>query len=136
MKDIIDLLGRLFIAALFLFLALDKSVDKTATLHLMDKYGFTWNPGFLYHAALFALGIGALLVAFGYRVGIGTILICIYWLPYTFAVYDFWNTNAAKAHYDQMLFMRNIAIVGGLFILSANGAGRYSIKRLLATTRV
>ncbi|NJN33053.1 MAG: DoxX family protein, partial [Saprospiraceae bacterium] len=33
-------------------------------------------------------------------------------------------------------FMKNIAIVGGLLIVVVNGSGRYSIKRLFATTKV
>lgn len=136
MKDIIDLFGRLLLASLFFYMAIDKSTDKTDTLQLMADYGFTWNPSFLYHAAIFALGFGATLVAIGYRVGIGTILICIYWLPYTFAVYNFWKADATNAYFEQVMFLKNVGLIGGLLILSANGAGKYSVKRLLATTIV
>lgn len=136
MKDILDLVGRLFLASVFVYLAIDKSTDKTFTLKLMADYGFTWNPEFLYHAAIAALSLGAILIAIGYRVGIGTLLICIYWLPYTFAVYQFWETDPEHSYFEQIMFIKNIAIAGGLMILSANGAGKYSVKRLLATTRV
>jgi uncharacterized membrane protein YphA (DoxX/SURF4 family) len=34
------------------------------------------------------------------------------------------------------MFLKNMAVMGGLFVLSANGAGKYSVKRLLATTIV
>ncbi len=136
MKDIMDLLGRLLLASIFIFLAIDKSGDKADTLQLMANYGFTWQPGFLYHATIFALAFGAVLLAIGYRVGIGTILICIYWIPYTFAVYNFWQADASNAYFEKIMFLKNLGIVGGLLILSANGAGKYSIKRLLATTRV
>lgn len=136
MKDLFDLMGRLMLAAIFLFLAIDKSTDKTDTLKLMADYGFSWKPEFLYHASIFALTLGAILVGIGYRVGIGTVLICIYWLPYTFAVYNFWQSDSAHSYFEQTMFMKNIAIVGGLLVLTANGAGKYSIKRLLATTIV
>jgi putative oxidoreductase len=136
MKDIVDLIGRLLLSSIFFYLAFDKSNDKSDTLALMANYGFTWQPQFLYHAAIFALAFGALLVAIGYRVGIGTFLICIYWIPYTFAVYTFWKSNSNNAYFEQMMFLKNFALIGGLFILTANGAGKYSIKRLLATTRV
>ncbi len=136
MKDIMDLLGRLMLAAIFLFLAIDKSTDKADTLQLMADYGFTWHPEFLYLAAIFALGFGAFLVGIGYRVGIATFLIGIYWLPYTFAVYKFWQADPAHAYFEKMMFLKNIALIGGLLILTANGAGKYSVKRLLATTIV
>ena len=32
--------------------------------------------------------------------------------------------------------MKNLAVIGGLLIVMVNGSGRYSIKRLLATTHV
>lgn len=136
MKDFLDLIGRLLIAAVFFYLAIDKSTDKSDTLKLMEYYGFTWKPYFLYHAAIFVLALGAFLVAIGYRVGIGTLLICVYWIPYTFAVYNFWKADPQHAYFEQIMFIKNLAIMGGLFILTANGAGKYSIKRLLATTRV
>ncbi len=136
MKDILDLAGRLFLASVFVYLAVDKSTDKTFTMKLMADYGFTWNPEFLYHAAIVALSLGATLIAIGYRVGIGSLLICIYWIPYTFAVYQFWDSDPENAYFQQIMFIKNIAIAGGLMILSANGAGKYSVKRLLATTRV
>ncbi|MFZ4542603.1 MAG: DoxX family protein [Saprospiraceae bacterium] len=136
MKDILDLIGRLFLASVFIYLAIDKSTDKTFTLKLMSEYGFTWKPEFLYHASIVALTIGATLVGIGYRVGIGTLLICVYWLPYTFAVYQFWKYDSENAYFDQIMFLKNISVMGGLMILSANGAGKYSIKRLLATTKV
>ena len=136
MKDILDLLGRIFIASVFIYLSIDKSTDKTFTMKLMADYGFTWNPEFLYHAAIAVVSLGAILIAIGYRVGVGTFLICIYWLPYTFAVYQFWETDPEHSYFEQIMFIKNIAIVGGMLILSANGAGKYSVKRLLATTRV
>ena len=34
------------------------------------------------------------------------------------------------------LHAKNIAIIGGLLMLAGKGSGRYSIKKLLATTRV
>jgi len=35
-----------------------------------------------------------------------------------------------------IMFMKNIAIMGGLLMIIVNGSGRYSIKRLLATLKV
>lgn len=136
MKDIIDLLGRLMLASIFFYLVADKSTDKADTLELMQLYGFTWKPEFLYHATLFALGLGATLIAVGYRAGFGTILICLYWIPYTIAVYNFWEADPTHRNFELVMFSKNLAILGGLLILSAHGAGKYSIKRLLATTRV
>jgi putative oxidoreductase len=136
MKDLIDLIGRICLASVFIFEAIDTSYYTTLTKKLMESYGFTWQMNFLYWAAIWALAIGSILVAVGYRVGLGAFLILLYWLPYTFSVYSFWMADAGHQHSEAAMFTRNIAIAGGLLLLYANGAGKYSIKRLLATTRV
>jgi putative oxidoreductase len=136
MKDIIDLLGRLFLAAVFFFEGIDTTISRTHTYKIMTFYGFTWQQDFLYQSAIFVLLLGATLIALGYRVGLGTILVLCFWIPVTFTVYSFWTADAAHRDYELMMFIKNLSIMGGLLILAAHGAGKYSIKRLLATTRV
>jgi putative oxidoreductase len=60
----------------------------------------------------------------------------MYWAPVTFIVHDFWNYPKDELREQSILFMKNIAIMGGLLMLAGKGSGRYSIKKLLATTRV
>ncbi len=136
MKDIIDLVGRLWLSAIFFFEAIDTSTSRKVTYDLMSKYGFTWQQDFLYNATIFALVLGAILITIGYRTGLGATLILIYWLPVTFVVYSFWTAGDTHRNFEMMMFMKNLGIAGGLLVLGANGAGKYSIKRLLATTRI
>jgi putative oxidoreductase len=50
---------------------------------------------------------------------------------------DFWNfSTQIELRLKSITFMKNMAIIGGLLMLIGKGSGRYSIKRLLATTRV
>ena len=37
---------------------------------------------------------------------------------------------------DKMVAMKNAAILGGLFLLLSNGSSRFSVKKLLSTTKV
>ncbi len=136
MKDILDLMGRLFLAALFFFEAVDTSTSRRLTYQLMNHYGFTWQQDFLYNAAISTLVLGAILIAIGYRVGLGTILVLCFWLPVTLFAYSFWMADEAHRNAEMVVFLKHLGVIGGLLILSANGAGKYSVKRLLATTRV
>lgn len=136
MKDLLDLLGRMFLSAVFFFEGVDTSTSRTLTYQLMNRYGFTWQQDFLYNSAIFALILGAFLILVGYRVGIGTILVLAFWIPVTFTAYSFWMASPEHRNFEMMMFLKNIAIMGGLLVLSANGAGKYSVKRLLATTIV
>ena len=77
------------------------------------------------------------MVLLGYRATLGGIMLLMYWVPVTFIMYDFWNyDNRSEFREQSILFMKNVAIIGGLLMLVGKGSGRYSIKRLLATTRV
>lgn len=77
------------------------------------------------------------MVLIGYRTTLGAILLLIYWVPVTLIVHDFWNTHTnLELRQESIMFMKNFAIIGGLLMLIGKGGGRYSIRRLFATTRV
>lgn len=136
MRDVTDLIGRIFLATIFIFEAVDSTIYFEKTKQVMTLHGLTWNQDFLLYGAIFLLITGGLLVLFGYRSTLGTILLLMYWVPVTFIVHDFWNFPKEELREQSILFMKNIAIIGGLLMLAGKGSGRYSIKKLLATTRV
>ncbi len=136
MKDIIDLLGRILIAFIFLFEAYDSIAFFKATKEKMIDYGITWQTEPLLIAGIFLLILGGILVLIGYRSGFGATLLLLYWIPITFIVHAWWKETGDLKRVESMDFMKNMAIVGGLLIIIVNGSGRYSIKRLFATTKV
>lgn len=136
MRDITDLIGRIFLSAIFLFEAVDSTLYFEKTKQTMSVYGLHWNQDMLLYGAILFLVMGGLMVLLGYRSTLGAILLLIYWVPVTFLVHDFWMYPKEELRIQSILFMKNIAIIGGLLMLVGKGSGRYSIKRLLATTRV
>ncbi|MCF8239163.1 MAG: DoxX family protein [Saprospiraceae bacterium] len=136
MKSIIDLIGRVFLSVIFLFEAYDSWRYWDETQRQMAESGLTWQPDLLLTCGIFALLLGGILLLIGYRTTFGTILLLLYWVPVTLIVHDFWNHPAPELRLQSILFMKNLAVTGGLLIVLVNGSGRYSIKRLLATTRV
>lgn len=136
MKDVADLLGRLFIGFIFLYEALDSIMHFQHNKDTMITYGITWRPGFILALTIGALLIGSLLVLIGYNTKIGATLLMLYWIPFTFIVYDFWNDPLEIKRVNGLYFMRNMAIVGGLFLLLAHDSGRFSIKRLIHRMRL
>ena len=136
MKDIVDLIGRLFVALIFAYEAFDTIFYYKQTKMMLTEYGVLWRQDLLMGLAIFTLVFGCLLLISGYRIGLGVILLLAYWIPATLIVHDFWTFEEPQKRVEAMIFMKNLAIVGGLLIIWVNGAGRYSIKRLFATTRV
>ncbi len=136
MRDLIDLFGRIFLSAIFLFEAVDSLLNFDKTKTTMTEHGLTWNQDMLLAGAISFLILGGVMVLIGYRTALASLLLLVYWLPVTFIVHDFWNYSGEALRTQSIFFMKNIAIAGGLLMLVGKGSGRYSVKRLLATTRV
>lgn len=103
----------------------------------MTGYGLNWNQDMLLSGAIFLLAVGGIMVLLGYRSSLGAIMLIMYWVPVTFIVDDFWNfSTQTELRLKSITFMKNMAIIGGLLMLIGKGSGRYSVKRLLATTKV
>ncbi len=139
MKDYMDLIGRILMSIIFYFEAYDKIFYMTPTKATMTEWSITWNQNLLIYGSGFCLILGATLILIGYRSGLGAFLILLYWIPLTFILDKFWEiplTDHETRRSVALHFMKNIAIAGGLLLLLVNGSARFSIKRLLSTTRV
>lgn len=131
MKAIFDLLARVFLATIFFYEAADTIWYFEDAKQVLVEYGITFHPNFILVGLIFLLVLGATLVLIGYLATLGSLLLLIYLVPFTFIVYSFWNDPAEVQRIHAQMFMRNMAIAGGLLLLIVNGAGKYSIKRLI-----
>jgi putative oxidoreductase len=136
MRDVYDLLGRILLSFIFIFEAYDSIAFMGKTKESMTKYGLIDNQDALFYGAVFLLVMGGLMLLLGYRSTLGAVMLIAYWLPVTFLVHDFWNAPSAEMRIESVMFMKNIAIIGGLLMVMANGSGKFSMKRLFATTKV
>ena len=136
MKGIADLLGRIFIGIIFFFEVVDTIFFYQNTKDTMTTYGITWAQDTLLITTLIFMGLGATLVAIGYFARVGVVFLLLYWLPYTFMVFDFWNDPPDLQRTQALQFMRNLAVAGGLLLILANGSGKYSVRRLIHVMRL
>lgn len=136
MKDIADLLGRIFLSIIFLFEAVDSILFYDNTVETMRSYGITLWPKLWLSITIFGLILGAVLMMMGYFARVGATLCLLYWIPFTMIVYSFWNDPPDLERINSLYFMRNLAVAGGLLLLLANGAGKYSVKRLIHRLRL
>lgn len=136
MNHIFDLLGRILISAIFIFEATDSIMFAEKTKITMAEYGITWRPDFLLYTSIVLLVVGAIMLLIGYRIRFGVWLLLLYWLPLTFIVYSFWNDPIETQRLHAILFMKNIAIAGGLLMIAAHGGGKYAIQRLFVVSKI
>ncbi len=131
MKDTTDLLARILIAVMFYYEALDSFFYFDDTKETMMKYGVTWKADMLLSATIFVLVLGATLVIIGYYANFGAFLLLLYLVPTTFIIHTFWSDPPDVRKIQLISFMKNMAISGALLLLISNGAGKYSVKRLI-----
>ena len=133
----LDLIGRIFISFIFLYDAWDSIVFYQQTKDRMTEYGLVWQQDLLLSGSISLMLIGGIFLLLGYRSSLAGILLLIYWIPLTFIIYAFWTIPEVELRrVTAVMFMKNIAIAGGLLLVIVNGSGRYSLKRLIDRRRL
>lgn len=70
---------------------------------------------------------GGLAIVLGAWTGLAAILVAGFTVVATFLAHRFWDAPPEQRMMQDIQFMKNVAIVGGLLALLAAGAGRYSV---------
>jgi putative oxidoreductase len=136
MKDWINLLSRIFLSAIFFFEAYDTAYYKSSTFKSMATYGLQIDHHFIFYSAVTLLILGGVLLLLGYRMGLAAFLLLLYMVPYTLIVHNFWKQSEPTILREQAIhFLKNVSIMGGLLSLWSSGGGRFSLKRIFASTR-
>jgi putative oxidoreductase len=130
MKDIFDLIGRILLATTFLLAAFQYIADFQEAKEAIVANGITFRPSLLLRGSIFCLILGGLLVLFGYRAKLGAALLLAFMIPVTAIFY----TDNFSDPLEQTMFVKNVAIIGGLMMILVNGSGKFSVKKLLAST--
>ncbi|MBI2921667.1 MAG: DoxX family protein [Planctomycetes bacterium] len=71
---------------------------------------------------------GGLSIALGWHARIGASLIVAFLVPVTFMMHDYWTvSDPAAAKIEQIMFMKNVAMLGGAVLMTWFGAGPLSL---------
>jgi putative oxidoreductase len=120
------LLARILLVALFLPAGLSKIGGFEGTVGYIASAGLPL-PSVAAVVAIVVEVVGplALLVGFGTR--IAALVLAVFTLVASVFFHAFWAVPADQAFVQQLMFMKNIGVVGGLLALVAFGAGRFSL---------
>jgi putative oxidoreductase len=129
MKTVV-LIGRILFSLIFL-MAIPNHFSANG-INYAAQHGVPW-PNILVPVAGLLLLAGGLSVLLGYKARIGAWMLVLFLVPVTFFMHDFWNVSDATMRMMQMtMFMKNIAMLGGAFLISYFGAGPLSIDAALS----
>ncbi len=124
--DWAGLIGRIGLAFLFLWSGYVKLADPAATVALMQAYGMPAAHLLIWPALLLELVGGAVLVL-GWKARWVALALAGYTVTTTFVFHAYWSVPADQVMNQQIHFMSNLAIAGGLLLVFAHGSGRYAL---------
>jgi putative oxidoreductase len=128
------LIGRILMAAIFLVSGIAKLTDTPGTVAHMAAMGIPY-PDTLAVVAGVAEVLGAIAIAFGFLTRVASVGLILFMIPTTAIFHAFWN-YAGKEQLPQIAnFMKNLAIIGGLAVLTAQGPGRFSFDHRIRRAR-
>ena len=120
------LLARLLLAALFLPAGISKIGGFAGTAGYIGSVGLPLPElGAAIAIAVEVLGGIALIVGFGTRWA--ALALAVFTLVASFFFHAYWALPAEQQMMQQLMFMKNIGVVGGLLALAAFGAGAFSL---------
>lgn len=137
---ILGILGRICLSLIFIISAINKIFDWAATekglvnvlcdwhtylgysesLQVCFSNVMPWAPAILVIATAVEL-LGGLLVLFGVKTRFGAFLLIILLIPVTILFHQFWYLEGGKRDLQIVMFLKNLAILGGLLYVLAYG---------------
>ena len=116
------LLARVCLSSVFIFAGVGKFMHPDATAAYMASKNIPMVSLLLYVAALVEL-IGGLSILLGYKTRWGAFLLLGFLVVVTGIFHDFWNLTGELQKLQMIMFMKNLAIAGGLLYVIGCGAG-------------
>lgn len=127
--------ARVLLALMFVLAGLSKFADLQGTAGYIASRGLPL-------AALAAFGVAALEVLGGLALAVGLRArwaagaLALFTVAASLLFHNFWAMPADQAFVNQLMFMKNLSVVGGLLMVVAFGAGPASIDARTGTRRL
>ena len=121
MTNILDLVARILISALFLLNGVFKISNYDGTVGWMESFGI---PGILIIPAIILEIVGPILIILGYKAKIAAGFLSLFCIATAFIFHNDFS--------DQMQlgsFLKNIALAGGFLFILINGTKDFSLDR-------
>ena len=123
---VVPLIGRILISVVFLLSGFGKLSSFGASAAFLASKHFP-IPSAMLAGAIIVEIIGGLCLIFGFKARIAAFIMFLYLIPATIIFHNFWAMLGAARMDNQGHFLKNLAIMGGLLMISSFGPGRLSL---------
>jgi putative oxidoreductase len=135
-KAPLAVVGRVLLALMFILAGFGKLTNISGTAGYIASGGLPMASALAVLVGLLEL-FGGIALAIGFQARWAALVLGLFTLAATFLFHKFWAAPADQAFVQQLMFMKNLSVAGGLFMVAALSAGPVSVDarrtRQLAT---
>lgn len=132
MKTSLVVAGRVLLALIFVTSGWGKLTGLEGTAGYIAKAGLPLPMVLAAGAGLLELIAGLALIV-GFQARWAALALGVFTLLAAVLFHGWWAMPAEQQYVQKLMFMKNLAIAGGLFVVAALGAGRLSFDERKAT---
>jgi putative oxidoreductase len=122
------LVGRILLALMFLLSGIGKIGDFAGTAGYISSVGLPFSSVLAAGALALEIVAGVALII-GFKTRWAALALALFTLAAAFLFHNYWAMPAGQQMMQQIIFLKNLAVTGGLLMLAVAGAGAWSVDR-------
>ena len=122
------LVGRVLLALIFIIAGFGKITGFEGTVGYMQAYNVPMTQVLAVIAIIIELA-GGIMIAVGWKARWGAAAIFVFVLVASIIFHAFWTVPADQAQLQNIMFMKNLAIMGGMLYIIVYGSGPLSVDK-------
>jgi putative oxidoreductase len=127
-QGLLTVAARTMLALIFLMSALGNKIPNFSGIAGYMAGEGVPAPQILLAGAIAFLLVGSASLILGYKARLGAGLLFVFLVLAAYYFHDFWTfADAAERQQQTIQFMKNLALMGGMLFVVANGAGPWSL---------
>jgi putative oxidoreductase len=127
-SDALALVGRILLGLIFVLSGFKKLMAFSGLVASITGKGLPLPEVLAVLTIAIELGAGLLLVI-GWKARWAAFLLFLFTIPVSLVFHNFWAMEGAQAAMNQIQFLKNLSIMGGMLMVAAFGPGRYSLDK-------
>ena len=124
----LPLVGRVLLGLIFVMAGFGKLSNPAGAVGYMTAYGMPYADILVWPTGLLEFG-GGILLMIGWHARWAATALVLFTVVATFIFHAFWNVGAEQMQMQQIMFLKNLAIIGGLLYVVAYGSGMCSLGK-------
>jgi len=122
------LAGRILLSLIFLTSGISKIGGFAGTAGWIASKGLPMAEVLLVITILIEVGASLMIIA-GIKARLGAAALFLWMIPVTLLFHNFWAMPADQQMIQQIMFMKNLSLMGGMLLIMAFGPGPMSIDK-------